>query len=128
MTGRPPGSVRQPMTQRDLARQLGLDFKTVSRALVGAGDVAAPTIQRVRTAAAAAGFTLQPIATRHRHPARPLRQAPADSIRAEGKHLGRFTWDGADWRPSFTGTHDGYEYRLGFYCLPRKGASDGQLP
>lgn len=123
MTGRPAG-VRQPMTQRDLARQLGLDFKTVSRALAGAGDVAAPTVERVRTAATAAGFTLQPIPPRHHHPARPLRRATADSIRADGKRLGRFAWDGADWQPSFAGTHDGYVYQLGFYCLPREGAGD----
>ena len=48
-----------------------------------------------------------------------------DTIRAEGQPLGRFRWvenvhpsnGEGDWVPNPAGTHDGYIWRLGFYCL-----------
>ncbi len=113
------------MTQRDLARQLGISHDTVQRALSGYGDVAAPTITRVRTAAAAAGMTLPPLRERSQHTTRRPRTMPTARIVVDGKHLGRFTFDGTDWQPSTAGTHDGYVYRLGFYCIEREGADDG---
>jgi hypothetical protein len=53
-----------------------------------------------------------------------------ETIRAEGQPLGRFTWtetdgrpqNGGDWLPDPDGTHDGYIWRLGFYCLQRSGS------
>ncbi len=113
------------MTQRDLARQLGIDHKTVSRGLVGAPDVSARTSAKIRHAAAEAGFDLPAVWPLTTHETRSPHVRTDDRIAADGKHLGRFTYSGADWLPSATGTHDGYEYRLGFYCLEREGADDG---
>lgn len=51
-----------------------------------------------------------------------------DTIRAEGQPLGRFTLitpddydvadNGWDWYPDPDGTHDGYLWQTGIYCLP----------
>lgn len=50
-----------------------------------------------------------------------------DIIRAEGKPLGRFTWqpDGnpsahaGDWSPDPEGTHDAYEHNVEIHLFPR---------
>lgn len=114
------------ITIRELARQLDLGEKTVSRGLHGHPDVSPGMARYVRRAAFEAGLDLPPLVQLvDRKPTRPPHVADAASIRAEGKHLGRFTYNGADWLPGPDGTHDGYEYRLGFYCIEREGADDG---
>ncbi len=76
----------------------------------------------VREAAAAAGFELPPLWEPVNHETRAPHVVADAAVAAEGKYLGRFSFNGADWLPAADGTHDGYVYRLGFYCLEREAA------